>query len=529
MRSNISSPAGQQVWQALKDHQKSIAALQMRDLFTADPDRAKDLSISHNDLFIDYSKNRITKQTVDLLMSLAAAVNLKKKIDALFMGEPVNFTEHRAALHTALRAPADNTLPHNKAITSRVYEELERLRHFVEQLHAGEVRGSTGKAIKRVINIGIGGSDLGPRLVVEALYAYRKSDIDVAFAANLDAQDLGRILDDTDPATSLFIVTSKSFTTLETQANAQMAKDWLLKNGCTSIDHHFVAVSSNLEATAKFGISDERVFSIWDWVGGRYSVWSAVGLPVAVYTGMDHFMEFLGGAHSMDLHFYEAPLDRNIPVILGMLDIWYNNFFHAETLAVVPYDQRLRLLPEYLSQLVMESNGKRVDRADNTLECHSSQIVWGSVGTNAQHAFFQLLHQGNRLVPVDFLLPWQSSGCNKNHHKLVANCIAQGKALMLGRENIAEPHRHFPGNRPSTTITYKDLSPEMTGMLLAMYEHRTYVQSQVWDINPFDQWGVELGKQLAGEIISEMENNTSGTHHDPSTTQLLSRFLHNRK
>ena len=516
------------VWQRLMDHKEAIADQHMRDWFAADPARADKFSIGLNDFLIDYSKHRITDVTLDLLMDLAGSTGIMERIQSMFAGQKINISEDRAALHTALRAPPDVDAGADRAeISEAVHRELARLDTLVEKIHDGAITGYSNKCFNKIINIGIGGSDLGPRMVADALQAYRYSDgIDVAFVSNLDAQEIYRVLDDTDPETVLFIVTSKSFTTLETHTNALTAKGWLIEKGCKNIDRHFVAVSSNLSATSEFGIPENQVFQIWDWVGGRYSVWSSVGLSVAIYLGMDHFRAFLQGAHDMDRHFHSAALDRNIPVILGMLDVWYNNFFNAETLTIVPYDQRLRMLPDYLSQLVMESNGKRVTSNNEKLECQSSQIIWGSIGTNAQHAYFQMLHQGSRLVPVDFLLPLNISRENKDHHKMVANCIAQSKALMLGKENLDEPYRDFPGNRPSTTISYQDLTPYNLGMLMAMYEHRTFVQAMVWDINPFDQWGVELGKVLAREIIMEFESGRiDESHHDASTIQLMKHYL----
>lgn len=517
-------------WHMLDDHQRDIAEVHLRDLFSSDKGRATDFSIQTDELLIDYSKNRITRETIGLLLQLADSMGLTGKINALLNGEIVNTTEHRPALHTALRRPADKPLLVNGTdITSLVQGELDRIKHLVESLHNHGLQGATGKTINKVINIGIGGSDLGPRLVTDALYEYKSSAVDVDFVANLDAHDLYRVLDTSDPECTLFIVTSKSFSTLETHTNAQSARRWLLDHGCNDINRHFVAVSSNRKAVMEFGIAEERIFDMWDWVGGRYSVWSAVGLPVAIALGMEKFKDFLAGAHDMDRHFADTPPDRNIPVMLGLIDVWYNNFFKAETRTVVPYDQRLRLLPEYLSQLVMESNGKGVTGDGNLLDCNSTPVVWGSIGTNAQHAFFQMLHQGTRLVPVEFLLPVKSK-YDENHHKFVANCIAQGKALMLGRENSKEPHRDFPGNRPSTTIIYDNLTPAMLGMLLAMYEHRTYVQACVWDINAFDQWGVELGKTLANEIIDELEGNSiTKPDHDASTAQLIKYFQDNQK
>jgi len=510
------------------DHKEAIRHQHMRDWFAEDPNRAHKFSIDLNEFHFDFSKHRITDETLDLLLELAASVSIPERTRSMFSGTKINSTEGRAVLHTALRAPSDiHTSLDGEDIGAQVHRELARLHNFVHMIHGGDITGFSGKRFNKIINIGIGGSDLGPRMVVDALQAFRYSnDMNTGFVSNLDAQEIYRLLDDTDPETVLFIVTSKSFTTLETHANAKTAKEWLLKNGCSNPEKHFVAVSSNLSATSAFGIPEDRVFQIWDWVGGRCSVWSSVGLPVAVYVGMDHFRAFLRGAHDMDMHFLNSPLNKNIPVILGMLDVWYNNFFNAETLTVVPYDQRLRLLPDYLSQLVMESNGKGVTGDNEKLECNSSQIVWGSVGTNAQHAYFQMLHQGNRLVPVDFLLPMKISRNDTNHHKMVANCIAQSKALMLGRKNDNEPFRDFPGNRPSTTVMYQDLTPYNLGMLMAMYEHRTFVQAMVWDINPFDQWGVELGKELAQEIIKEFETgNIDESRHDSSTIELMKHYL----
>ena len=518
-------------WQALQTHQETIANQHMREMFSSDDQRAHRFSINFNEIYIDYSKHRINDETLKLLMDLAKAVNLKDKIENLFSGKKINNTEDRAALHTVLRRPqGEKFILDGLDINAIVEKELSRVEAFVDQLHSGKVKGSSGKSINKIINIGIGGSDLGPRLVTDALAAYRLSeDLEMAFVANLDSQEMYGILDDCDPETTLFIVTSKSFTTLETHANAEAARDWLRKNDCHDIEKHFIAVSSNIAATSEFGIPEGRVFQLWDWVGGRYSVWSTVGLPVAIALGMENFKAFHAGAYEMDQHFQNATPEKNIPIILAMLDIWYNNFFSAESLTVVPYDHRLRLLPEFLSQLVMESNGKGVNSNNEKLDCDSSHIVWGSIGTNAQHAYFQMLHQGTRLIPVEFLIPLRSSRKNKNHYKLVANCIAQSKALMLGQENNDEPYRNFPGNRPSTTIMYKDLTPGNLGMLLAMYEHRTFVQAMIWDINPFDQWGVELGKVLAKELISELESGAvNSANHDSSSTALMDHFLKNK-
>jgi len=517
------------LWQTIQQHRHAIATASLADLFASDRDRAADFSIQFEQLLIDYAKNCITRETLRLLLELAGSVDLKARITDLLEGKVVNISENRPALHTALRRPVSKPLTvAGTDISATVQQELAHMQQLVEQLHARSLVGSTGKALSHIINIGIGGSDLGPRLVADALHEYCNPALTVDFVANLDAQDLHRILRYADPATTLFIVTSKSFTTLETHANACAARQWLLDHGCLEIEKHFLAVSSNRKAVMEFGVPADRIFSMWDWVGGRYSVWSAVGLPVAIALGMRRFSEFLAGAHAMDEHFDNAPMAANIPVVLGLLDVWYNNFCSAGSRVVVPYDQRLRLLPDYLSQLVMESNGKCVTADGQPLTVDSTPVVWGSIGTNAQHAFFQMLHQGTRLVPVEFLLPLRSA-YTETHHKLVANCLAQGKALMLGQANVREPHRNFPGGRPSTTILYDNLTPRMLGMLLAMYEHRTYVQAKVWGINPFDQWGVELGKTLANEIIREFEGQSEDKpQHDPSTARLIDYFLKNR-
>lgn len=514
-------------WEALIGHQQSIAKFHLRDLFERDSGRAAAFSINFDGLLVDYSKHLITGETINLLLSLAEAVALEEKIAALFSGEVVNQSEKRPALHTQLRAPKENSLfIGQEDVTCEIQRELERIGCFVEQLNGRELTGASGKPINNIVNIGIGGSDLGPRLAVEALRENSMADVDIAFVANLDARELYAVLDRSDPETTLFIVTSKSFTTLETMENAVKAREWLLANNCSAVEKHFAAVTSAPTAAMDFGISQAHIFQIWEWVGGRYSLWSAVGLPIAIAIGMEHFKEMLAGAHAMDWHFQEAPAAQNIPIILAMLGIWYNNFFNAETQAIVPYDHRLRLLPEYLSQLMMESNGKGVTASGQALHQHSSPVVWGAIGTNAQHAFFQQLHQGTRLIPVEFLLCMGSQRDLSHYHKFVANCIAQSKALMLGQENRDQPYRDFPGNRPSTTIAYKELTPYTLGMLIAMYEHRTFVQAMVWDINPFDQWGVELGKKVAGEIIDEMEGKRErAPNHDSSTELLINFFL----
>ena len=514
------------LWESLRTHHKKLKLLHLRDLFKQDTERTSKFSLTFDEIVIDFSKNRFTGETMSLLWSLAKSCELKDKIEKLFSGEKINTTEDRPALHTALRAPTGHSLEVDGVdLSMLVHTELSKLEKFVTQLHEGSIKGASGKAIDTIINIGIGGSDLGPRLGVEALHAYRQSNVTLKFVANLDPKDLYSALENANPETTLFILASKSFTTQETFTNALTAENWLVKHGCHNTKQHFVGVTSNAIAARDYGLDDDRIFQIWDWVGGRYSVWSAIGLPLAIAIGMQQFREFLNGAHAMDTHFRTSVIEENIPITLGLLGIWYNNFFGADTHAVVPYDQGLRLLPEYLSQLVMESNGKGVDNNGNDLSEYSSPVNWGSVGSNAQHAFFQLLHQSKRLIPIDFLLPLKSTINDEQHKKLVANCLAQSKALMLGEQNISEPHRHFPGNRPSTTILYKQLSPYTLGILLALYEHKTFVEAMIWNINPFDQWGVELGKKLTTAILDELDGSVSTNgEHDPSTLFLLEQY-----
>ena len=378
------------------------------------------------------------------------------------------------------------------------------------------------------INIGIGGSDLGSRLAVDALQTFRTGDIEVEFVANLDPKDLSAVLARSNAETTMLIVASKSFTTLETRTNAEALKSWLTANGCSDLSRHIIAVTTNKTAALEFGASEDNIFYFWDWVGGRYSLWSSVGLPLAIAIGMDNFEDLLAGAHTIDTHFQSAPLTKNVPVILALLSIWYSNFHKAESHAVIPYDQSLRLLPEYLSQLVMESNGKSVSRNGQAIESTSSPILWGSIGTNAQHAYFQLLHQGTHLVPVDFLLPLLNSSDQQQQLKLVSNCLAQSEALMMGQDDDTDANRNFPGNSPSSTMVYSSLTPKVLGMLLAIYEHKTFVEAMIWDINPFDQWGVELGKKLAGQLIEDISvNETSG--HDASTSLLMQEYLQRNK
>ena len=508
-------------WRALGLHHREARKLHMRDLFAQDPDRARRFTRGVADLTVDFSKHRITDETLTLLLDLARAVEMEARIREMFSGAAINLSERRPALHVALRAPADSTLRANGAdVIPAVHAELDRMHERVRALEAGEMLGWTGRSIDTVVNIGIGGSDLGPRLAVEALGVRRTSRLSMRFVTNLDGRDLNGVLAECDPETTLFIIASKSFTTLETLTNADSARAWLAQRGCTTPAAQFLAVTCNDKAALDWGIPGDRIHRIWDWVGGRYSVWSAVGLPLDLEIGRAGFQQFLDGAQAVDRHFREAPLHENVPVLLALLDVWYADFFHAATRAVIPYDQRLRLLPEYLGQLIMESNGKRVDRYGRAVRQGTSPVVWGALGTNAQHAFFQLLHQGTQLVPVEFLLSMR--GDDRRHQlRQVASCLAQSRALMCGREGRG--HRHFPGNQPSTTIHYADLTPFTLGALLALYEHRTFAEAVLWGINAFDQWGVELGKQITRELVGELEGGALA-EHDSSTAQLLDAY-----
>ncbi len=533
-------------WQALQRHAEELRDTHLRDLFAADPDRFRRFSLEFDDLFLDWSKNRITPRTMELLLELAEAADLAGWIERMFRGERINNTEGRPVLHVALRNRSNTPiLVDGEDVMPAVNAVLERMRAFTEAVRSGQWRGCTGRAITDVVNIGIGGSDLGPRMAAAALRPYWKEGLKARFVSNVDATDLCQTLEALDPETTLFIVASKTFTTRETMTNARSARRWFLERTGgdeSAVARHFVAVSTNAEAVHEFGIDRANMFEFWDWVGGRYSLWSAIGLPVALVTGMDRFEELLAGAHAMDLHFRNAPFGENLPVILGLLGVWYRNFLGASNHAILPYDQSLHLLPAYLQQADMESNGKGVTRDGEPLEYDSGPVVWGQPGTNGQHAFFQLMHQGTELVPADFILPARSHHPVGEHHRiLAANCIAQTEALMKGKteqEVRAEleaagldparvddllPHRVFPGNRPSNTLLLRRLTPRTLGMLLALYEHRIFVESVVWNINAFDQWGVELGKQLAKVVEAELAGAPPG-EHDSSTRGLVARL-----
>ncbi len=516
-------------------------------MFRADPARFDKFSLQLEGLLLDYSKNLITEETLALLLNLARQSKLDDWIARMFNGEKINSSEQRAALHTALRAPRGAEVHvDGKDVMPDVHRVLDQMRRFSDAVRNNSLRGHTGKPFRDVVNIGIGGSALGPLMACEALKPYGSAQLNAHFVSNVDATDLAETLKRLDPETTLFIVSSKTFTTQETLTNASSARAWLVGHlgAEEAVAKHFVAISTNLTATSRFGINPDNVFEFWDWVGGRYSLWSAIGLPIALYIGMDNFEQLLAGAHAMDRHFRETPLEHNMPVTLGLLGIWYANFFDTGSYAILPYDQYLQHFPAYLQQLEMESNGKRVDRDGHEVDYATQMVVWGEPGTNGQHSFYQLLHQGTRMIPADFLAPLVSHNPMGEHHAmLLANCFAQTEALMLGKtagearaELVAQglghealeallPYKVFPGNRPSNTLLFDRLDPHTLGMLIALYEHKVFVQGVVWNINPFDQWGVEFGKQLAGKLLPELQGKQRASPHDASTNGLINHSL----
>jgi len=539
-------------WQTLWEHAEHLRRQHLRDLFAADPGRFDRFSLEGDELFLDYSKNHITDEVLEGLLALAEKADLGGWIERMFTGERINVTEDRAVLHVALRNRSNRPiLVDGEDVMPEVNRVLAQMADFSERVRQGHWRGASGKAITDIVNIGIGGSDLGPRMVTTALRPYWHQRLRPHFVANIDGADMEEALEGLDPETTLFIIASKTFTTRETMTNAHTARRWFLERTGGdegAIRHHFVAVSTNLEAVRAFGIHGDNMFRFWDWVGGRYSLWSAIGLPIVLMVGMERFEALLAGAHWMDEHFRHTEPARNLPVILGLLGVWYRNFLGASNHAILPYDHRLRLLPAYLQQADMESNGKGVTRDGEPIDYHSGPIVWGQPGTNGQHAFFQLMHQGTELVPADFILAVNSHHALEEHHRiLMANCLAQTEALMKGkteREVRAEleaaglppesieallPHKVFPGNKPSNTLLLTELTPRALGGLIALYEHRIFVESIVWRINAFDQWGVELGKQLAGVIETELADPGTRSDHDASTAGLLSRIERWRK
>ena len=526
-------------WRALADHQRAMQDRHLRNLFADDPARAERMTAEAAGVFLDYSKNRIFDETLRLLVELAEQCGLRTRIDAMFRGEKINVTEDRAVLHVALRAPRGaSILVDGKNVVPEVHAVLDRMAEFAHRIRSGRWTGFTGKRIRSVVNIGIGGSDLGPVMAYEALKHYSDRAMTFRFVSNVDGTDFVEATRDLDPAETLFIISSKTFTTLETMTNAQSARAWTLRGlggDAKAVASHFVAVSTNAEKVAEFGIDTANMFGFWDWVGGRYSMDSAIGLSTMLAVGPDHFRAMLEGFHTIDEHFRTAPFARNLPVLMGLLAVWYNDFFGAQTVAVLPYDQYLKRFPAYLQQLTMESNGKHVTLAGTPVDCQTGPIYWGEPGTNGQHSFYQLIHQGTRLIPCDFIAfgrPLNPLG--RHHDILLANVIAQAEALAFGKtpEQVkAEgtpdwlvPHRVCEGNRPSNVILLERLTPSALGKLVALYEHSVFTQGTIWNIDSFDQWGVELGKVLAQRIIPELESKTEPRlGHDSSTNNLIRR------
>jgi glucose-6-phosphate isomerase len=538
-------------WLALQAHQLTIAETHMRDLFAADPKRFEKFSILFNDILFDFSKHRVTEESLRLLLNLAREMDVKGWTEKMFNGVAINFTENRSVLHTALRNRSKRpVLVNGKNVMPDINEVLGRMRKFSNDVRNGEWKGFSGKTITDVVNIGIGGSDLGPAMVTEALLDYHRPNINFHFVSNIDSTQMFETNRHLNPETTLFIIASKTFTTQETMTNARSAREWFMSIAKDegAIPRHFVAISTNTDEVIKFGISPELMFEFWDWVGGRYSMWSAIGLSIVIAIGMNRFEELLQGAHEMDEHFRNAPLEENLPVIMGMLGIWYNNFFGADTHAIIPYDQYLRRLPAYVRQLDMESNGKRVDREGKPVDYATGPIIWGELGSNGQHAFFQLIHQSERLIPADYIAMIENKHPIGEHQTiLLANFFAQTEALMRGKnaqevteelkaaglndEQIKQllPHKIFPGNKPSNSIVLQNLDPKTLGSLIAFYEHKVFVQGIIWNINSFDQWGVELGKQLAKVIQPELSGSNEVISHDSSTNSLINHYKSHRK
>jgi glucose-6-phosphate isomerase len=530
-------------WKSLATHYDQMKKMTLKQLFESDENRAERFTIEQSGIYFDYSKNRISAQTMKLLIDLAEACDLKHEIERMFNGEMINETEGRAVLHTALRnVKGSPVLVGGTDVMPSVFSVLEKMKNFSERVRSGQWRGHSGKAIRNIVNIGIGGSDLGPCMATEALKYYSLRDLDFFFVSNVHDAHIMETIRGLDPAQTLFIVASKTFTTQETMTNAETAKEWIVCSMASekAVASHFVAVSTNTDAVARFGIDVTNMFEFWDWVGGRYSLTSAIGLPLMISIGYEHFESLLRGFNDMDEHYRHQPFDKNIPVIMGLLGVWYNNFFNAETHAILPYDQYLSRFPAYLEQADMESNGKGVGRSGKRVTHQTGPIIWGEPGTNGQHAFYQLLHQGTKLVPADFIgfakSPWRAGD---HQRKLAANLIAQTEALAFGksdedlaREGVPErliPYRRCEGNRPTTTILTEELTPYTLGTLIAMYEHKIFTQGIIWDIYSFDQWGVELGKELAKRIIRELAPDHSGIlNHDSSTNRLI-RFYRDKQ
>lgn len=530
-------------WLKLKEHYETIKDVHMRDMFAEEPQRFEAFSTTLNDILLDYSKNRVTAETMELLFALARQANVEEWRDNMLAGMAINSTENRSVLHMALRNRSNKAIRvDGRNVMPKVKAVLAHMRDFSEQVRSGEWRGYNGARIKSIVNIGIGGSDLGPHVVCESMKPFAQRGLKAYFVSNADATHLLETLKQVEPESTLFVIASKTFTTQETMLNAYTARKWFMDLVANekAIEKHFVAVTTNIELAEKFGINEANTFEFWDWVGGRYSLWSSVGLTIALYLGMDHFESLLEGAYEMDQHFQNTPLEENVPVILALLGIWYNNFFDAQSHAIMPYSQYLERLPDYLQQLDMESNGKTIDRSGHRVNYLTGPIIWGQSGTNGQHAFFQLLHQGTKPVPADFLIPALSQNPLGLHHRvLFSNCLAQTKALMLGKkyaeavdemkhqgfdkETIEEviQHKVFDGNKPTNTIIFERLTPKTLGSILAMYEHKVFVQGIIWNINSYDQWGVEYGKVLAGQIQKDLSTPGDVENHDSSTNGLI--------
>jgi glucose-6-phosphate isomerase len=539
----MDAPDNHSAWAALEAHYAKVRLTHLRDLFADDPERGERLNAEGAGVFLDYSKNRITDKTLELLLNLAEAANLRAHIDAMFRGDKINVSENRAVLHVALRAPLGTEIVvDGKDVVPEVHETLDKMSAFSERVRNGDWRGHTGRRIRNVINIGIGGSDLGPVMAYEALRAYSDRNMTFRFVSNIDGTDFAEAVIDLDAAETMFIISSKTFTTLETMTNANTARAWLLgqlHSDESAIAKHFVAVSTNAEGVSKFGIDTDNMFGFWDWVGGRYSMDSAIGLSTMLAIGPAHFKQMLLGFHEMDEHFRTTPFDQNLPVLMALLAVWYNDFFGAQTVAVLPYEQYLKRFPAYLQQLTMESNGKSVQLNGEPVEHLTGPIYWGEPGTNGQHSFYQLIHQGTRLIPIDFIAFIKTQNPLGMHHDiLMANVFAQGEALAFGKtpEQVkAEgtpdwlvPHRVFKGNRPTNTLLLDELTPAALGKLVALYEHAVFVQGVIWNIDSFDQWGVELGKVLAQKIIPELDATQAEMGaplaHDSSTNALIRRY-----
>ncbi|EDP96630.1 glucose-6-phosphate isomerase [Kordia algicida OT-1] len=547
MLTNI-NPTETEVWNKLQEHFYATKSFAIKEYFKKDAERADRFTIQWQDFYVDYSKNNISQETMDLLLELAAEVNLKENIQKYFDGESINQTENRAVLHTALREKENaEVFVDGKNIIPEIYEVKQKIKNFSEAIISGSKKGHTEKAFTDVVNIGIGGSDLGPAMVTEALQYY-KNHLNVHFVSNVDGDHVQEVIKNLNPETTLFVIVSKTFTTQETLSNAMTIRKWFMSHASEeAVAKHFVAVSTNLEKISEFGIASENVFPMWNWVGGRFSLWSAVGLSISLATGYDNFDKLLAGAHNMDNHFKTASFDQNIPVVLALLSVWYNNFYGAESEAIIPYTQYLQRFSAYLQQGIMESNGKSVDRNGNRVNYQTGTLIWGEPGTNSQHAFFQLIHQGTKLIPADFIGYIHSLHHKEDHHeKLMANFFAQTEALLNGKtkeEVVAEltakgmsaseiekllPYKIFQGNKPTNTILIDKLTPKSLGALIALYEHKIFVQGVIWNIFSYDQWGVELGKQLATKILTDIKSSEIA-EHDSSTTNLLRFFKENRK